>query len=196
MRWQSGSLSWLHGLWLCRMSRHLRRLNMKTNEWWHSLSCCCCPMGVVLLHSYSPHYAVFVMFSAAFMLWTELEHLTWTEMSDGNVTSEQSAAGCNIAQAVVTQALWEALEQRMKYPSNSIAITPGLPALKKQQTYNFLPRGSLLFYHSSSGSSFFCVCVCKTFCNHSFTWGIVAPPGCTWLALPKQCSPGWRMIRW
>ena len=150
MRWQSELLSWSHGSWLCWLSRH-RRWNLKTNEWWHSLSCCCCPMGVVPLH------AVFVIFSAAFMLWTELEYLTWTKMSDGNVTSEQSAAGCNIVQTVVTQALWEALEQRTKYPSNSIAITP---RLKKQQTYSFLLRGSLLFSTPAPALRLFFLCLC------------------------------------
>lgn len=41
-------------------------------------------------------------------------------MSDGDVMG----ASCNIVQAVVKQALWEALEQHTKYRSNSTAITP------------------------------------------------------------------------
>lgn len=91
----------------------------------------------------------------------EGKYLPWKKMSNGDVMG----AGCNIVQAVVIQALSEALEQHMKYRSNSVAVTPRLKVLKNGK--------NLIFFSYSS------LCVCKIFCDFSFTVVIVAPPGCT-----------------
>lgn len=65
---------------------------------------------------------------------------------DANITS----AGCNIVQAVATEASREALEQPMKYWSNSVAVSPRLMELENRKHSTSLQwRGTLLFSSSA-----------------------------------------------